>query len=135
MERIRSEGRSNKHSERWSEVDIYRSINNKQNTLECRETYAPRKEPIMRTVIQTLLQKDDIEKVQNTNSPGHYSILFLRKKTSGEYRPIIDLKELNKIIENYTSKMESSRSIQNAMKKDQMGHINRSYGCILPHTS
>ncbi len=77
------------------------------------------KEKIMRTVIQTLLQKDAIEVVNNTTTPGHYSILFLRKKTSGEYRPIIDLSELNLLIENHSFKMESSRSIHSVMKINQ----------------
>ncbi len=68
---------------------------NEQNTVECTKHMHSEKVTIMRTVIQTLLHKDAIENVQNTNSPGHYFILFLRKKTSGEHQPIIDLTELN----------------------------------------
>ncbi len=68
---------------------------NEQNTVECTKHMHSEKVTIMRTVIQTLLHKDAIENVQNTNSPGHYFILFLSNKTSEEHQPIIDLTELN----------------------------------------
>jgi hypothetical protein len=69
----------------------------------------------MREVIDTLLEKEAIEEVTHLHSPGYYSILFLRQKPNGEWRPIIDLKELNKLIVNQTFRMESARSIQEAM--------------------
>ena len=75
----------------------------------------PSKLAIYQEVIQSLLNKGAIEEVHNHNSLGYYSILFLRAKPSGEWRPIIDLKDLNKLILNNTFRMESARSIQQAM--------------------
>ena len=75
----------------------------------------PSKLAIYQEVIQALLNKGAIEEVHNHNSLGYYSILFLRAKPSGEWRPIIDLKDLNKLILNNTFRMESARSIQQAM--------------------
>ena len=77
------------------------------------------KKEAMRPVIQELLHKEAIEEVEKTDSPGFYSILFLRPKSSGEWRPIIDLKILNKLIVNKTFKMESARSIQEALQPGQ----------------
>ncbi len=69
----------------------------------------------MTPVIQKLLEEDTIEEVTKLDSPGFYSILFLRSKISGETRPIIYLKLLNKIIVNKTFRMESAKTIQSAM--------------------
>ena len=79
----------------------------------------PKKAEIMLQVIQTLLNKNALEEVRNINSPGHYAILFLRQKPSGEWRPIIDLKDLNSCIANSTFHMESARSIQQSMNPDE----------------
>ena len=75
------------------------------------ETFAP--------VLDTLLEKGAIEQVMNPNSPGRYSILFLRPKPSGEWRPIIDLKSLNLLIVNQTFRMESARTIQRSLEIGQ----------------
>jgi hypothetical protein len=77
------------------------------------------KREAMTQVIDKLLAKGAIEEVTNLNSLGHYSILFLRRKTSGDFRPILDLKVLNKCIVNSKFRMESARSIQEAMKPDE----------------
>jgi hypothetical protein len=76
---------------------------------------APDKLTVYSQVVETLLTKGAIERVQNPNSRGLYSILFLRPKPSGEWRPIIDLKRLNNCVVNQTFRMESARSIQRAM--------------------
>jgi len=78
-----------------------------------------RKREIFDEVIETLLQKGAIEQVHNVNSEGFYSILFLRQKPNGDWRPIIDLKQLNQIIVNEKFRMESARTIQQAMEKGQ----------------
>jgi hypothetical protein len=78
-----------------------------------------RKRELMYPVIQKLLEKGAIEEVTKVDSPGFYSILFLRPKTSGEMRPILDLKILNKLIVNKTFRMESARSIQQAVQPNQ----------------
>ena len=54
-----------------------------------------------------------------TRFPGFYSVLFLRPKPSGEMRPIIDLKILNRLIVNKSFRMESARSIQAALQPGQ----------------
>jgi len=73
----------------------------------------------MEEAIAGLLRKNAIEKVHQENSPGYYSILFLREKPSGEMRPIIDLKQLNKLIINHHFQMESARSIQLALTQGE----------------
>ena len=83
------------------------------------ENMSPKKQAQMKTVVDKLLEKNAIEEVIDVNSPGYYSILFLRPKPSGEMRPIIDLKALNLIIENQTFTMESARSIQEQMQEGQ----------------
>ena len=83
------------------------------------EHMSPKKKEAMTQIIEQLLSKGAIEEVTNPNSPGHYSILFLRRKSSGEFRPILDLKVLNKCIVNSKFRMESARSIQEAMNPDE----------------
>ncbi len=65
------------------------------------------------------VRKGAMEEVTKLDLAAFYSILFLRLKTSGEMRPIIDLKLLNKIIVNQTFQMESARTIQSPMEPNQ----------------
>ena len=52
-------------------------------------------------------------------SPGFYSRLFLVPKSSGEWRPIIDLSALNAYIQCPSFKMETAGSILRALKRGQ----------------
>jgi hypothetical protein len=42
------------------------------------------------------LDKNAIEIVDSPNTPGFYSLIFLRQKKNGKWRAIIDLSPLNK---------------------------------------
>jgi len=54
--------------------------------------------PQVHQEIQDLLQKGALEEVKNPNSPGFYSRIFLVPKPGNKWRPVIDLKNLNRYL-------------------------------------
>ena len=75
------------------------------------------KHPKVKEEIQKMIQKGALEKVYNTNSPGFYSRIFVVPKKTGDLRPVIDLKMLNKFLKPKPFKMETAQSVRRAMKK------------------
>jgi hypothetical protein len=65
------------------------------------------------------LQKQAIEVVTNTDSPGFYSHLFVVPKQGGKWRPVIDLSVLNTFIEAPHFRMETARSVRQSVKKGE----------------
>ena len=65
-------------------------------------------------VLQDLLRKGAVEPAPQ--SPGFYSRLFLVKKASGSWRPIIDLSTLNDYITSSRFHMETPRSVLNSIR-------------------
>ena len=63
--------------------------------------------------VNDLLEKNAIEEVtgQDLESPAFYTKMFLVKKSSGGYRPIQNLRPLNKYVKKAKFKMETLRSI------------------------
>ena len=66
---------------------------------------------VLQEEVQTLLQKNAIQQVQNCPQEGYYSMYFLVPKKTGDLRPILNLKPLNHIIHKATFTMESLQSI------------------------
>ena len=64
--------------------------------------------------LQDLLRKGAVEPAPQ--SPGFYSRLFLVKKASGSWRPIIDLSILNDYITSSRFHMETPRSVLNSIR-------------------
>ena len=64
--------------------------------------------------LQDLLRKGAVEPAPQ--SPGFYSRLFLVKKASGSWRPIIDLSTLNDYITSSRFHMETPRSVLNSIR-------------------
>ena len=64
--------------------------------------------------LQNLLRKGAVEPAPQ--SPGFYSRLFLVKKASGSWRPIIDLSTLNGFITSSRFHMETPRSVLNSIR-------------------
>lgn len=77
------------------------------------------RQEIMQSHIDTMLKKGAIESVSDPNTPGFYSLMFLKPKKSGELRPIIDLSTLNLCITCPTFKMETAQSIRSVLTKGQ----------------
>ena len=63
--------------------------------------------------LQNLLRKGAVEPAPQ--SPGFYSRLFLVKKASGSWRPIIDISTLNGFITSSRFHMETPRSVLNSI--------------------
>ena len=80
--------------------------------------------------INLMLQKNAITEVP-PNSPGFYSNVFLVRKASGGWRPVIDLQNLNAHIHAPHFRMFTTffRS------KRRLRVQNRSAGCVLSHTN
>jgi len=76
----------------------------------------PHKNFILKEQFQTLLDKGAIEEVENPESPGFYSHLFVVPKPSGEWRPIINLSALNKSLVIPRFKMDTTSLIRNSMR-------------------
>ena len=74
--------------------------------------------PHLKLAAQELVDKGavDILPVDQHNTPGFYSLLFLRPKPSGEFRPIIDLSRLNDHIVSPKFKMETVQSIRKSLQ-------------------
>ena len=69
------------------------------------------KRQVLLQEIQSLLDKEAIEVVSD-RSPGFYSHLFTVPKRSGGFRPVVDLKRLNKFIHCPHFHMETDRAIR-----------------------
>ena len=72
--------------------------------------------PFLREEIENLLNKRAVERVQNRETPGFYSWIFLVPKKNGKFRLILDLSLLNRYIEKQTFKMETVKSVRQAMR-------------------
>ena len=72
--------------------------------------------PFLREEIENLLNKRAVERVQNPGTPGFYSRIFLVPKKNGKFRLILDLSLLNRYIEKQAFKMETVKSVRQAMR-------------------
>ncbi len=66
----------------------------------------------MREEVTALLNKNAIEEVRDTSSPGFYSRLFVVPKKNGKLRPVLDLSSLNEHIVVEHFRMETTRYIR-----------------------
>ena len=66
-----------------------------------------------------MLAKGALE-IVNDPGPGLYSRLFLVEKTTGGWRPVIDLSTLNTFVRQTPFKMETIASVLNAVRKDDL---------------
>ena len=72
--------------------------------------------PFLREEIENLLNKRAVERVQNPGTPGFYSQIFIVPKKNGKLRLIIDLSLLNRYIKKQSFKMETVKSVRQAMR-------------------
>ena len=72
--------------------------------------------PFIREENENLLSKRAVERVQNPRTPRFYSQIFLVPKKNGKLRLIIDLSFLNRYIEKQSFKMETVKSVRQAMR-------------------
>ena len=77
------------------------------------------KEIFLKNAVSDLLKKGAITRVQNLNSPGFYSRLFLVPKPNNKWRPVIDLSLLNHHLHIRTFKMETAEVIRKSLKKGE----------------
>ena len=72
--------------------------------------------PFLREEIENLLNKRALERVQNPGTPSFYSRIFLVPKKNGKLRLFIDLSLLNRYIKKQSFKMETVKSVRQAMR-------------------
>ena len=72
--------------------------------------------PFLGEEIENLLNKRAVERVQNPETPGFYSRIFLVPKKNGKFRLILDLSLLNRYIEKQAFKMETVKSVRRAIR-------------------
>ena len=72
--------------------------------------------PFLREEIENLLNKWAVERVQNPGTPCFYSRIFLVPKKNGKLRLIIDLSSLNRYIKKQSFRMETVKSVRQAMR-------------------
>lgn len=88
----------------------------------CATKLPPSKEKRLSLVqyIQDLLRKQAIVDVTpSQRGQGFYSPLFLLRKKAGDFRPVLDLKKLNRSIRVETFRMESLQSILQAINRGE----------------
>ena len=83
---------------------------------EIRSPQGPEEILGMREQITLILQKNAITEVP-PNSPGFYSNVFLVRKASGVWRPVIDLKNLNAHIHAPHFRMFTTNSVLSSVRK------------------
>jgi hypothetical protein len=72
---------------------------------------------ILEEEVKGMLEKGVIFKVSKI-SPGFYSRIFVVKKKTGGFRPVIDLSPLNKMINTPRFKMETAKSVRLSIRKN-----------------
>ena len=72
---------------------------------------------ILRAEVQTLLHKGAIELLPPPVSPGFYGRLFCVPKTSGGWRPVLDLSPLNRFLKRIPFRMETVASIRESIRE------------------
>ena len=88
----------------------------RQTPWEIRSPQVPKEVLGMREQITLMLQKNAITKVP-PDSPGFYSNIFLVRKASGGWRPVIDLKSLNTHIHAPHFRMFTTSSVLSSVEK------------------
>ena len=89
-----------------------------QNTGIKITTVPAKNQIILQTEVNELLQKRAVEYVNpNDINNGFYSTFFLVPKKSGEMRPVINLKPLNKYLRKQHFKMDTLTSVLNLVKQ------------------
>ena len=88
----------------------------RQTPWEIRSPQGPEEISGMREQITLMLQKNAITEVP-PNSPGFYSNVFLIRKASGRWRPVIDLKNLNAHIHAPHFRMFTTNSVLSSVRK------------------
>lgn len=88
-----------------------------ENSFCFRQKFSQKEDKIIQNEIEKLLEMKVIEEVEHT--PGEYiSPIFIVPKKNGEYRMILNLKELNENIVYHHFKMETFESALKLVKKN-----------------
>ena len=78
---------------------------------------APLRNKNLNEALQSLGQKQAIEKVSVQSSLGFYNWLFLVPKPNKKWRPILDLSQLNLYLDPATFKMETPETIRSSLQQ------------------
>ena len=76
----------------------------------------PHKNSYLLEALHQLLDKNAVELVQNPQSLGFYSRLFLVPKPNNRWRPILDLSTLNNYLKTQSFKMETPETIMTSLQ-------------------
>lgn len=77
----------------------------------------PEKFHLLELEVQSLLEKEAIEEVTD-RSQGFYNRLFLVEKSSGGWRPVLDVSKLNKFVILTKFSMEDTQSVLASIHRD-----------------
>lgn len=78
---------------------------------------APEAAEALEGEVASLLQKGAVELLHPPVAPGFYARLFCVPKSSGGWRPVLDLSALNKFIRDVRFRMETPASIRSAIQE------------------
>ena len=83
--------------------------------------FPPPRDPSARAAldeeVHSLLHKGAVERVSNPLSPGFYGRIFVVPKTSGGWRPVLDLSTLNRFLVDCSFRMETPASVRDAIHR------------------
>ena len=100
-----------KHYYQWLRSTIHHKTKISQSSPDSLRIQGPSKNLALASCIQSLLSKNDIDRVENVKSLGFYSRLFLVPKPHQRWRPLIDLIRLNTFLLVEKFRMETLESI------------------------
>ena len=74
------------------------------------------KHAVLQKEVEDMLRKEAIETVEPAQ-PGFYNRLFLVPKSSGKWRPVLDVSRLNKFVKKTKFSMETAQTVQRAIRR------------------
>ena len=87
-----------------------------RNPLFASPPACPQVAEVLRQEVLSLLEKRAISEVPPPISPGFYGRIFVVPKTSGGWRPVLDLSALNRFVRQVKFRMETPSSVRDSIR-------------------
>ena len=83
---------------------------------DCDKQLPQSSQAVLLEALYQLINKNEVEPVENQNSLGFYNRLFLVPKPNNRWRPVLDLSTLNTFLNTESFKMETPETIRTSLQ-------------------